>query len=75
MNFNWDHFTENDFVDYCARMENGMIDCGECIGLVLVGNISFVLIVRDSLDNKLYLSADLYVKNDDGSAYSFKSTG
>lgn len=62
MKFDWNEFTANDFVDYCAKVENDMIQTDEYVGCVRVGNLCFDLLVRtDGDDGKMWLSYDLYV--------------
>lgn len=69
MKFNWNGFTEEDFVDYCARMENDQVYDGDFIGCVTVGDLCFDLIVREN-GNELMLDYDLYVGGiDDGYGY------
>ena len=69
MKFNWNGFTEEDFVDYCAKMENGQVYVYDCVGCVTVGDLCFDLIVREYND-EFILDYDLYVGGvDDGYGY------
>lgn len=69
MKFNWNGFTEEDFVDYCAKMENNQVCDGDFIGCVTVGDLCFDLIVREN-NNDLVLDYDLYIGGiDDGYSY------
>lgn len=69
MKFNWNGFTEEDFVDYCAKMENNQVCNGDFIGCVTVGDLCFDLIVREN-GNELMLDYDLYIGGvDDGYGY------
>lgn len=69
MKFNWNGFTEEDFVDYCAKMENDQVYDGDCVGCVAVGDLCFDLIVREN-GNELVLDYDLYIGGiDDGYSY------
>ena len=54
MKFNWDNFTEIDFANYCAKMENGFWDHesgfdkyinDDYIGCVRVGDLCFDIMV------------------------------
>jgi len=60
MKFDWNGFTANDFVNYCARVENDMIGQDDYVGCVRVGNLCFDLLVRQYGDIQC-LSFDLYV--------------
>lgn len=74
MNFNWDGLVQNDFVNYCARIESETISDGYYIGCVRVGDLCFDLIVRqyDSWE----LDYDLYIGGiDDGYGYSQLDAG
>lgn len=70
MKFNWDGFTEEDFVDYCAKVENNMFGHSEYyIGCVRVGDLCFDLLIT-WLDREFVLYYDLYVGGiDDGYGY------
>ena len=71
MNFDWTNFTENDFVDYCARVENGMVYGDDYHGCVRIGDLCFDLVTRSHEKGKLWLSYDLYVGGvDTGYGYS-----
>lgn len=41
MEFNWDDFTEEDFVNYCAIIENGKMFDNDCMGCVRIGDLCF----------------------------------
>jgi len=61
-NFNWESFTEKDFVNHCARTENDMNAYGDYVGCVRVGSLCFDLTVRDfDDDGNFVLCYDLYV--------------
>ena len=47
MKFNWDGFTEEYFVDYCAQMENNQVYDGNFIGCVTVGDLCLMKIDSD----------------------------
>lgn len=69
MKFNWNGFTEEDFVDYCAKMENNMIADSDYVGCVRAGDLAFDLVVREYY-GKYVLDFDLYVGGiDDGYSY------
>ncbi len=72
MKFNWDGFTEVDFANYCAKVENNMFNNGEyCIGCVRVGDLCFDLLIT-RLNRKLVLFYDLYIGGiNDGYGYGF----
>ena len=72
MKFDWSGFTADDFVDYCARMENSMEYADNYIGNVRVGELCFDLVLRDYEGNgTLVLTYDLYVGGvDSGYGYS-----
>lgn len=61
MKFDWTNFTEIDFTDYCAKVENNMIATDDYVGCVRVGNLCFDLLVRFDEGDKWWLSYDLYV--------------
>ena len=70
MKFDWSEFTQKDFVNYCAKLENDTIIDGDYIGCVRVGELCFDLVVR-CYDNKLTLDYDLHIGGiDDGYGYS-----
>lgn len=72
MKFNWGGFTEEDFVDYCAKMENDMFAYNATyIGSVRVGNLCFDLIAMENNDCVIdMLDYDLYIGGvDDGYGY------
>lgn len=74
MKFNWDNFTAEDFINYCALVENNEMEGDNCIGNVIVGNLCFDLVTRDKENNELGLDYDLYVGGiDTGYAYSEKN--
>ena len=69
MNFNWDGLTQNDFINYCACIENEIILDGYYVGCVRVGDLCFDLIAREYND-ELVLDYDLYAGGfDDGYGY------
>lgn len=69
--FDWSGFTENEFVDYCAKAENNMISEDEFVGYCRVGDLCFDLVARDLGAGDLGLTFDLYVGGiDDGYGYS-----
>ena len=69
MNFNWDGLTQNDFINYCACIENEIILDGYYVGCVRVGDLCFDLIAREYND-EFVLDYDLYVGGvDDGYGY------
>ena len=71
MKFNWDNFTAEDFVNYCAMMENGMLKGDDYVGSVRVGALCFDLLTRVYKDKQMYLDYDLYVGGvDTGYGYS-----
>ena len=60
--FNWDAFTEADFANYCAMVENDMVGHGDYFGCVRVGNLCFDMTARDYEDTgDVVLTYDLYV--------------
>lgn len=62
MKFNWNDFTENDFVNYCAKMENDMYFADDYVGAVRVGDLCFDLVLRLYDESEgLVLTYDLYV--------------
>lgn len=77
MVFNWDSFPKDDFVDYCARMENGLLGDGAYIGCVRIGTLCFDLVLREYINRnntKEYsLDYDLYIGGID-SGYGYAST-
>ena len=69
MKFNWDGFTEEDFVKYCATIENEKMFDNEFIGCVRIGDLCFDLMIREYND-EFVLDYDLYVGGiDDGYGY------
>lgn len=69
MKFNWNSFTEEDFVNYCATIENERMFDNDFIGCVRIGDLCFDLIVREYND-EFVLDYDLYVGGfDDGYGY------
>ena len=83
--FDWSNFTKEDFVDYCAKIENNQLLADDYVGCVRVGDLCFDLVLRlypataeeedayyDSPEaNKLILTYDLYVGGvDSGYGYS-----
>lgn len=69
MKFNWDGFTEEDFVKYCATIENEKMFDNDFIGCVRIGDLCFDLVLRE-YNNEFVLDYDLYVGGiDDGYAY------
>ena len=69
MEFNWDNFTEEDFVNYCAIIENGKMFDNDCMGCVRIGDLCFDLVVRE-YNHEFVLDYDLYVGGlDDGYGY------
>jgi hypothetical protein len=74
MKFNWDNFTAEDFVNYCALVENNEIEGDNCIGNVTAGNLCFDLVTREIGANDMGLDYDLYVGGiDTGYRYSEKN--
>lgn len=72
MKFNWDGFTEEDFVDYCAKMENDQVCDGDFFGSVRVGDLCFDLVARENSNDFVIdaLDYDLYIGGiDDGYSY------
>lgn len=73
MKFNWDGFTEEDFVDYCAKVENNMFEYNvDCIGSVRVGDLCFDLMAIENSNDFVIdtLDYDLYIGGiDDGYGY------
>ena len=62
MIFNWDNFTKEDFVDYCAKVENDQMYEDTYIGCVRVGELCFDLVTRKySEEEGIVLTYDLYV--------------
>lgn len=61
MNFNWDEFTAEDFVNYCASVENKIVEADYYIGAIRVGEICCDLVVREYNTDKLTLTYDIYV--------------
>lgn len=68
--FDWSNFTKENFVDYCAQMENGKLYADDYIGCVRVGELCFDLVLRLYEEDKngnwndndnLTLTYDLYV--------------
>ena len=69
MKFNWKGFTEEDFVNYCATIENNQMFDNDFVGRVTVGDLCFDFIVREDND-ELVLDYDLYIGGiDDGYGY------
>lgn len=69
MKFNWNGFTEEDFVNYCAKIENEQMFDNDFVGCVTVGDLCFDLVLRES-NNEFVLDYDLYVGGvDDGYGY------
>ena len=69
--FDWRGFTAEDFVDYCARVENGQLLADDYVGCVRVGDLCFDLVLRDY--DRLVLTFDMYVGGvDSGYGYSNK---
>ena len=69
MKFNWKGFTEEDFVNYCATIENNQMFDNDFVGRVTVGGLCFDFIVREDND-ELVLDYDLYIGGiDDGYGY------
>lgn len=69
MKFDWSEFTEEDFVDYCAKMENGLLPTedrlemtGDYIGCVRAGELAFDLMLypSDAIQDMLMLWIDCY---------------
>ena len=75
MKFDWSNFTQNDFVDYCAKTENEMLTAiDDYVGCVRVGNLCFDLLVEMDNKNKWRLAYDLYVGGvDSGYGYSARN--
>lgn len=71
MKFNWDDFTEEDFVNYCSQIENNMLYADEYVGAVRTGEICCDLVLREFETNVLTLTYDVYVGGEDtGYGYS-----
>ena len=71
MKFDWTNFTSIDFTDYCAKVENDIIESDDYVGCVRVGDLCFDLLVRTDGEDKWWLSYDLYVGGvDTGYGYS-----
>lgn len=69
MKFNWEGFTEEDFVNYCATIENNKMFDNDYVGCVTVGVLCFDFIVMEYND-ELVLNYDLYIGGiDDGYGY------
>lgn len=76
MVFNWDGLPKDDFVDYCARMENNLIEDGAYVGCVRIGVLCFDLVVREYAHDKPRehaLDYDLYIGGID-SGYGYTLT-
>jgi hypothetical protein len=76
MKFDWTNFTEVDFVNYCAKAENGAMAPDDYVGCVRVGDLCFDLLARmDDNCEKWHLSYDLYVGGvDTGYGYSDRNS-
>lgn len=61
MKFDWTNFTNIDFTNYCAKVENNMITSEDYIGCVRVGNLCFDLLIDWDQHGKMFLVYDLYV--------------
>lgn len=74
MRFYWNDFTEQDFVNYCTKMENNMLYADDYIGAVRVGDLCFDLVLRSYDESKsLILTYDLYIGGvDNGYGYGKK---
>lgn len=69
--FDWSNFTSEDFVNYCAMMENDQLYADDYVGCVRVGDLCFDLVLRCYDDENLVLTYDLYVGGmDTGYGYS-----
>lgn len=69
MKFNWKGFTEEDFVNYCATIENNQMFDNDFVGRVTVGDLCFDFIVREDND-EIVLDYDWYIGGiDDGYGY------
>lgn len=69
MKFNWDGFTEEDFANYCAIIENEKMFDNDFVGCIRIGDLCFDLIIREYND-EFVLDYDLYVGGiDDGYGY------
>lgn len=58
--FDWREFTEKDFVNYCAMVENDQILDNDYVGCVRVGELCFDFVYRydgeqETLDYDMYL--------------------
>ena len=72
MIFDWSGLTQDDWTDYCAKMENGQAYPDDYIGCVRVGELCFDLVTRqyDEVEG-MVLTYDLYVGGiDSGYGYS-----
>lgn len=76
MKFDWTNFTKVDFVNYCAKAENGDMASDDYVGCVRVGDLCFDLVARmDDSCEEWYLSYDLYVGGvDTGYGYSSRNS-
>jgi len=71
MIFDWSDFTAEDWVDYCAKVENDQMYADDFIGAVRVGELCFDFVTREYDAGKLVLTFDLYVGGiDSGYGYS-----
>ena len=74
MEFNWDEFTEKDYINYCnMETETAWLHADECIGFIRVGEICCDLLLRqyNNDPNDLTLTWDVYVGGvDTGYGYS-----
>lgn len=63
--FDWSKFTEQDFANYCAMVENEQLLADDYVGCVRVGDLCFDLVLRcyEPVDDRaqLFLTYDLYV--------------
>lgn len=66
MKFDWSEISEEDWTDYCARMENGMITTEDFLGCVRIGELAFDVVATPET-----LAIDCYVGDvDSGYGYS-----
>lgn len=71
MIFNWDEFTEIDFVDYCSKIENEMLYADDYVGAIRIGEICCDFVLRELETGILTLTYDVYVGGvDTGYGYS-----
>ena len=63
MTFDWSDFTAEDFAEYCARLENGLLYENDFIGCVRAGEVCFDLVLyidATKPDEPMILGLDCY---------------